>query len=513
MKKGPELPGPSSLPQLIRHCQIRQVRKHFVQHRITVRVFCACGFQRNGNRRVFFDVQTTAAQTKQRNIEHETGVLGRTDYRQTNVGVRANSLNRCDGRKVSGNRTADFEVTRRSIERTQHADRLVRRNVVVNRNVRFGNVAEQGGGVRRRGVVNGHLDSVNVRRSVVSIFAGRRHAGSAFLFVAGVAAAISVVARNKRKVGVQLVGLRNVQRKFVRYCAFQIFALRTVQTFAQGAFDLIRTTLDKRRGLFVLDNSSDEKTNRLAGSGFVDGLPSYVVENKRLRCNRLNAGIAHIISEAVCRRIAADEDPTTGEQFGHGRKVASGNDKRNDVAGYGNVRVCGGKLATDAFQLRACGRGFVNQGFSNNDARSGSRNDGFKAVVRRVGKAGRIYQHIGTKHAKPGSCGVSAVDCGNAGKRDRCAVKRLRRRKFARVCEEEALQNSRKVCLRKVGVEAARCVKVGNRAFLVLARRVDRRAGNGRKFAAEVRIAVGFQSVPNGRRRKLLLSCSGATGR
>nr|WBF76796.1 hypothetical protein PSV3_00094 [Pseudomonas phage PSV3] len=352
--------------------------------------------------------------------------------------------------------------------------------------------------------MNGHLDSVNVRRRVKRIFAGRRNPGSGFLFVAGVAAAVSVVARNKRKVGVQLVGLRNVQRKFVCYCAFQIFALRTVFAFAQSAFDVVRTTLNKRRRFFVLDNSSGKNANRLAGSGFVGRLPSYIVKNKRLRCNRLNTGKAHIISEAVCHGIAANEDPTTGEQFGHGRKVASGHDKRNDVAGYGNVRVCACKLPTDAFQFRACGRRFVGQGFRNNDPGCSRRNDSFKAVVRCVGEAGCVNKHIRSEHAKPGSCGVSVVGCGNAGNWNGCAVKRLRRRKFARVCKEEALQKARKVRLRKVRVEAARCVKVGNRTLLVLARRVDRRAGNGRKFAAEVRIAVGFQSVPNGRRRKLL---------
>ena len=81
------------IPQLLRHCHIRQIRTRFVKHRIAVRVSRACRFQRNSNRRVFFNGQTTAAKTKQRNVEHKARILRSADNRQANVGILANRTN------------------------------------------------------------------------------------------------------------------------------------------------------------------------------------------------------------------------------------------------------------------------------------------------------------------------------------------------------------------------------------------------------------------------------------
>ena len=314
---------------------------------------------------------------------------------------------------------------------------------------------------------------------------------------------MGVVTSDKRKVGVQLVSLRNVQRKFVGYRTFQVFGLGRSRAASQLAFDVVRTALDKRRRFFVLNDSADEQTNRFARTGFGRRGKGRIVENDSLCSNRLNARVAHIISEGRSRSIAANEDPKARNQARQGRKVGGGSDKRRNARRNSHRNIAACEPEADGLKLRSGGRGgFVNKRFINDNRSSGRRSDGFKAVVRRIAETACVNQLKRSKCVKARSGGVGLRSGGNAGKRNSRSVKRLCVRQFARIGEKEALKQARKVRLRKVDIETARSVKVGNRTFLVLPRRVNRRTRDGRKFAAEIRIAVGFQPVPNGRTRK-----------
>src|SRR5690606_26094472 len=125
---------------------------------------------------------------------------------------------------------------------------------------------------------------------------------------------------------------------------FQVFRLRRSFTFAQLPFDIVRTTFDKRRGLFVLDNSSDENSNRFTGPAFGRPGVSRIVEYDCVCRNRLNARIAHIISEAICSKVAAQEQPLTGEQTRKGRKVGRSGYDRTDTVYDGVVNIVGGQF-------------------------------------------------------------------------------------------------------------------------------------------------------------------------
>ena len=212
---------------------------------------------------------------------------------------------------------------------------------------------------------------------------------------------MGIVASDKRKVGVQLVSLRNVQRKFVGYRAFQVFGLGRSRAASQLAFDVIRTTLDKRRRFFVLNDSTDEKTNRFARTGFGRRGKGRIVENDSLCSNRLNARVAHIISEAGSRSIAANEDPKAGNQAGKRRKVGGGCDQRRNARNDGQINVGACELESDSFKLCSGGRrSFGNYGFGNDDGSSGRRSDGFKTVVRCIREARSEDQLTGYEGGK-----------------------------------------------------------------------------------------------------------------